>query len=348
MRRRATGPMLLLAIAILLGSVAGCGDGADQPSDGGGREFTLALDFFVNADHAGIYEGIERGNFADAGLDVEPRVPTDVSAPIKQVATGRADLAISYEPELMLARDAGLDVVAVAALVHDPLTSLISLPEAGIDDPGDLEDKRVVTAGIPYQTAFLETILRDAGVDPDSVEQTAVGLDLLKPVLSGSADAMLGGFSNVEGVELAERGAEPRVVPVDELGIPPYDELVLVASAEAPREDPESIRAFLAALERGTLAARDDPQEAADAIIGASEGLDPELTRAEVDATIPALLAPEGKPFGYMDPKGWESFARFLEAQGQIDEAEPAREMLTNELLPGGGGTDRGGGSNGG
>ena len=322
----------LLVVASL---VAGCGNDPGESTDGhGGREFSLALDFFVNADHAGIYEGIERGDFAAAGLEVEPRVPTDVSAPIKQVAAGRADLAISYEPELMLARDSGLDVVAVAALVHDPLTSLISLPEAGIEDPADLAGKRVVTAGIPYQTAFLETILRDAGVDPGLVEQTDVGLDLLRPVLSGSADAMLGGFSNVEGVELAERGADPRVVPVDELGIPPYDELVLVASADSVREDPEPIRSFLAALERGTLAARDDPQEATDAIIAASQGLDPDLTRAEVDATIPALLAPRGEPFGHMDPRAWESFARFLADQDQIDGAEPAGRMLTNDLLP--------------
>ena len=64
------------------------------------------------------------------GLDVRPQVPSDPSAPIKQVAAGRVDLAISYEPEVMLARDQGLDVVAVGALVDGPLTSLISLPEA--------------------------------------------------------------------------------------------------------------------------------------------------------------------------------------------------------------------------
>ena len=92
---------------------------------------TLALDFYVNPDHAGIYTALERGYFDDAGLDVEPQVPSDPSAPIRQVAAGRADLAISYEPEVLLAQDQGLPVIAVAAIVHRPLTSLISLPEAG-------------------------------------------------------------------------------------------------------------------------------------------------------------------------------------------------------------------------
>ena len=103
-------------------------------------------------------------------------------------------------------------------------------------------------------------------------------------MLSGRADAMLGGFLNVEGVDLAERGADPRVVPVDELGIPTYDELVLVADSDRVAEDPEAIRLFIAALERGTRAAVRDPAAATDAILAAGDGLDPELTRAEIDA----------------------------------------------------------------
>ncbi len=120
----------------------------------------------------------------------------------------------------------------------------------------------MVTAGIPYQAVYLDTILRDAGVDPAEVEQVDVGLNLLQPVIAGRADAMLGGFLNVEGVDLAERGLDPRVVPVDELGIPTYDELVLVADADRLREDPAEIEAFIAALERGTEAATEDPAAA--------------------------------------------------------------------------------------
>ena len=97
-------------------------------------------------------------------------------------------------------------------------------------------------------------------------------------MLSGRADAMLGGFRNIEGVDLAERGEDPRVVPVDELGIPTYDELVLVASRERLAEDPEAIRLFIAALERGTAAAVADPEAATEAVLDAGDGLDPELT----------------------------------------------------------------------
>lgn len=326
-------PLAALAAVAFLG--AGCGE-KEELDAGEPERFDLALDFFVNPDHAGIYQALESGYFDDAGLDVRPRVPSDPSAPIKQVAAGQVDLAISYEPEVMLARDQGLDVAAVAALVHGPLTSLISLPEGGIGKPADLEGKTIVTAGIPYQTAYLETILRDAGVSPDDVDQVDVGLNLQAPLIAGRAQAMLGGFLNVEGVDLAERGLDPRVVPVDELGIPTYDELVLVVDAERLQEDPKEIEVFIDALERGTEAASEDPAAATAALVAADDALDPKLTRAQVDETLPYLVPRKGQPFGYMDPARWETFAAFLADQGQIDTRPVITDVQTNELLPGG------------
>jgi putative hydroxymethylpyrimidine transport system substrate-binding protein len=322
----AAGAAILAAVAL-----AACGD---DGGGGGGEQFDVALDFYVNPDHAGIYTALDSGYFADAGLDVRPQVPSDPSAPIKQVAAGRVDLAISYEPEVILARDQGLDVVAVAALVNGPLTSLISLPDAKIEGAEDLAGKTVVTAGIPYQAAYLETILDRAGVDPDSVEQVDVGFNLMQPVISGRADAMFGGFLNVEGVDLAERGLDPRVVPVDRLGVPTYDELVLVADADRLAEDPEPIREFIAALERGTDAAARDPQAATDAVLGAGEGLEPELTRAEVDKTLPRLVPPGDMPYGWMDPDRWQRFADYLYEANQVDARPAAADLLTNDLLP--------------
>lgn len=330
---RRTRASIASAVAVAALALAACGE-KEEGTAAGAERFDLALDFYVNPDHAGIYRGLEAGYFEDAGLDVQPRVPSDPSAPIKQVAAGQVDLAISYEPEVMLARDQGLDVVAVAALVDEPLTSLISLPEGGVRDPADLAGKTVVTAGIPYQAVYLDAILRDSGVDPADVEQVDVGLNLLQPVLAGRADAMLGGFRNIEGVDLAERGLDPRVEPVDELGIPTYDELVLVADADRLREDPGAIEAFIAALERGTEAAAADPDAATEALLDAESALDPELTRAQVEATLPLLRASKGDPFGWMEPGEWEEFAAFLADKGQIEVRPEIDEVLTNDLLP--------------
>ena len=86
------------------------------------------LDFFPNADHAPLYAAISHGDFRAAGLDVVPETPADPSEPLKLLAAGRVDMAISYEPEVLLARDRGLNLVAIGALVQRPLTSIIALP----------------------------------------------------------------------------------------------------------------------------------------------------------------------------------------------------------------------------
>ena len=168
----------------------------------------MMLDYFPNADHAGLYAAKEAGLYAKAGLDVKIQPPPDPSAPLKLLRAGRADLAISYEPELLLARDAGRgEPRRVGALVQTPLTSLIALPAAACKTPKDLAGKRVGTSGIPYQSAYLKTILEKAGVDPSTVKETNVGFNLVPAMLSKKADAALGAFWNFEGVDLQRRGA---------------------------------------------------------------------------------------------------------------------------------------------
>src|SRR5262249_51252377 len=215
------------------------------------QSFSLDLDWYVNPDHAGIYSALAQGYFKQAGLDVKPQVPSDPSAPIKEVAAVRAELAVSYEPEVLLAADKGLDIEAVAALVDQPLTSLISLPKAGIASAAALSGKTVGTAGIPYQSDYLQTIEQTAGVPPSADKEVSVGLNLLPALIGGKVDAILGGFRNIEGVDLQQRGLNPRIVPVDQLGVPTYDELVLVARRSTVAHHPEAIRRFISALSRG-------------------------------------------------------------------------------------------------
>jgi len=256
--------------------------------------------------------------------------PTDPAAPIKEVAAGRTDLAISYEPELLLAREQGLDVKAVGALVDRPLTSLIWLKKSGVKGVADLRGKTIATAGIPYQDAYLKTILARAKLTPDDVKTVNVGYGLLPALVGGKAQAMLGGFSNVEGVDLRLRGKDPVVIPVDKLGVPTYDELVLAARRDRLEEDPQAIRLFLGALARGTAAAIKSPDATTEALLAANKDLDPKLTRAEVDATLP-LLTERGE----MDPAEWSDFIVWMQ-ENQLIAGRPATdEVLSDEYLAG-------------
>ena len=270
------------------------------------------------------------GYFREAGLDVSIHTPADPAAPIKLLAAGQTDLAISYEPEVMLAREQGLNVVAVGAVVDRPLTSLIWLEKSGIKGVAGLRGKTIATAGIPYQDAYLKTILARAKLTPSDVKAVNVGYGLLPALVGGRAQAMLGGFSNVEGVDLRLRGEHPVVTPVDKLGVPTYDELVLVARRERLEEDPQAIRLFLGALARGTAAAIENPGATTKALLEANPNLDPKLTRAEVAATLP-LLSKKGT----MNPAEWKAFIAWMRENKLISGNPTTAEVLSNEYLAG-------------
>ena len=330
---RPAAALVLLAALLLVA----CGEKEDVLEPTGSKRVELMLDYFPNADHAGVYAAQAGGHFEQAGLAVEIRQPPDPAAPIKQVAAGRVDLAISYEPEVFRARDQGLRVISVGAIVQKPLTSIMSLPEAKIRAPADLKGKTVGTAGIDYQSAYLRTILLEAGVQPDTVSERNVGFSLTPALLTGRVDATLGAFWNYEGTELRLRGKRPRIIRMEDAGVPTYNELVLVANEDALERADDKIRAFIGALSRGTADLRTDPDEAIEGLLRANPDLDPELQRAVVEVTLPLFFAPRGKPFGWQSPPQWDAFSAWMKENRLLERApEPAR-AYTNELLPGAG-----------
>jgi putative hydroxymethylpyrimidine transport system substrate-binding protein len=325
-----------LACAAAL-AVAGCGEKQDVLEPSGSKHVELMLDYFPNADHAGIYAAQAGGDFAQAGLDVAIRQPPDPAAPIKQVAAGRVDLAISYEPEVLRARDQGLKVVSVAALVQKPLTSIISLPKAKIAKPADLKGTTIGTAGIDYQEAYLKTILADAAVNPSTVKVRNVGFGFSPALITGKIDAALGAYWNYEGVDLRLRGKRPRIIRIEEAGVPTYNELVLVANADALKRDSDKIRAFIGAISRGTRDLRRDPSSAIEGLLKANPDLDPRLQRASVRVTLPLFFPPEGKPFGWQDPSQWDAFSAWMKENQLLENPPDPRSSFDNGLLPGAG-----------
>ena len=334
-RSRIAAVALAVALLALAVGLAACGEKSEEVTPAA-EPLSLTLDFYPNPDHAGIYMAQKLGYFEEAGLDVTIHTPADPAAPVKLLAAGRTDLAISYEPEVLLARDQGVDVVSVAALVNTPLTSLIWLKKSGVKGVADLRGKTIATAGIPYQDAYLKTILARAKLTPSDVKTVNVGYGLLPAIVGGRAQAMLGGFRNVEGVDLRLRGKGPVVTPVDELGVPTYDELVIAARGKRLEEDPEPVQLFLAALERGTAAAAADPVATTKALLEANPDLDPKLTRAEVAATLPLLDRRDGvHPYGYMSPAAWSAFAGWMRDNDLVASLITSAEALSDAYLPG-------------
>jgi putative hydroxymethylpyrimidine transport system substrate-binding protein len=332
---RSLGLLLLLACLLAL---AACGSKQDALSAPATKPFTVMLDFFPNADHAALYSAIANGDFKAVGLDVRPQTPSDPSTPLKLLAAGRVDMAISYEPELLLARDQGLKLVSIGALVQRPLTSIIALPGARVRKVADLAGKRVGTAGIGYQAAELHTALEASGVSPSAVREANVGFNLVPAMLSGKVAATLGGFWNYEALQLQQMRKRPVVIPVDRAGVPSYDELVLVVREGEAGTRGQDLRAFLQALTRGEQQARSNPQAAAELIVKANPSAQAKLQLASIEATLPATLPTvHAKPYGWQDPSAWAAFSHWMFLHKLIH-SDPNRAGLppfTNEFVPG-------------
>jgi putative hydroxymethylpyrimidine transport system substrate-binding protein len=328
--------LALLGIACAL-SVSACGSKQDVTSAPAVKPFTVMLDWFPNADHAPLYAAIANGDFRAAGLDVHPAAPPETAEPLKLLAAGKIDMAISYEPELLLARDQGLKLVSIGALVQRPLTSIIALPGQHVRKVSDLAGKRVGTAGLPYQTAELRTALQAAGVSPGAAQEVNVGFNLVPAMLSGKVAATLGGFWNYEAIQLRLLHRHPLVIPVDRAGVPPYDELVLVVREDEARSRGQDLRAFMQALSRGERAVRANAQAAAALVVKANPSLEPKLQLESIRQTLGAATSAKASyPYGWQEPSAWASFGAWMLSRGLLQHNPNAGlPPFTNEFLPG-------------
>ncbi len=336
------GPLAALALPLATCAIAlsACGEKKDAIAAKATKPFTVMLDFFPNADHAPLYAAMAHGDFRDAGLEVKPQTPANPAQPLQLLAAGRVDMAISYEPELLLARDRGLRLVSIGALVQRPLTSIIALPGSRVSKVADLKGRKVGTAGIPYQAAELKTALQSAGVDPKSVQEVNVGFNLVPAMLSGKVAATLGGFWNYEALQLEELHRHPLTIPVNQAGVPNYDELVLVVREVQARRQGQDLRAFMQALSRGEREVATDPAAAAKLVLAVNPSLEPRLQVTSIQRTLPAMTpgpAHPGKPYGWQDPAQWAAFGSWMLAHGLVSHDPNATGLppFTNEFLPG-------------
>ena len=268
-------------------------------------KITLVLDWYINPDHAPIAVAEQIGAFKEAGLDVTLVPPSDPALPPRLVAAGQADLAITYQQQLYYFAQDKLPLVRVGTLVNTPLDTIITLDKR-IKTPADLKGKRVGYSVGGTEGATLDTIARDVNIDPKSIKTVNVNFQLTSALMAGQVDAILGGYRNIEAVELALQGKEPVVMNVEDYGIPAYDELVIVANraeARAPK-----IKKFLAALQKGVAYLRAHPQESWQAFAKAHPELNTELNKQAWFKTAPLFAADPAA----LDRGRYDAYGRFL------------------------------------
>ena len=258
----------------------------------------VALDWFPNPDHVALYYALDNGMFDEQALTVEFETPSDVTAGLKLVATNEFDLSIFYQGDMFFAAQEDLPVIAVGSLVPTPLNVLMSLADSKVQGPDTIKGATIGVAGLPFDDAILNTMRKQQGLAEGDVKSVNVGFDLVPALLTKQADAVIGAYFNIEGVHIeSETGQPPTVTKLEDLGVPHYDELIVVANRDRLTEDAayaDAVSRFLAAMVTATEAAQADEAGSIE-IMKANTEYTPEEIEGMVPDTLPLLDLPEGR-----------------------------------------------------
>ncbi len=301
----------LLAFAALILTL-----GAAAPA-GAGEKFTVLLDWFVNPDHATLVVAKEKGYFAEEGLDVELIAPADPNDAPKLVAAGKADIGISYQPQLQIHVAAGLPLMRIATIVATPLNSLVVLADGPIKSIADLKGKKVGFSVGGFEDAMLGAMLARHGLTMADVELVNVNFSLSPSLISGQVDAVIGAFRKFELNQMDIIGRPGRAFYVEAEGVPAYDELIAVAHKS--RRGEAKLRGFAMALERAVQYLINYPEPSWRLVIKAYPDLNDELNRRAWRDTLPRYaLRPAA-----LDAGRYNRFAVFLKRHGLIETMPP-------------------------
>ena len=324
---------LALGIAGALLASAACSD------EGSEDRVRVQLDWTPNTNHIGIYIGLANGWYEEAGIDVDVLPYADVN-PDVIVANGNADVGISFPPNLIFSRAAGLDLVSVAAVLQRNVTELAVLESSDILRPRDLDGKTYAGFGLPFEEPHIATVIRADG-GQGSFRSVTLSTAAYEALYAGRAD-----FSEIyttwEGIEAQLRGVRLRTFRYDSYGVPDFPGVLLVASREATEERADILQRFLEVTRRGYELAAAQPQEAARIFlkyVGDETFPEPDMVRRSADLIAQSLLAADGR-WGRQDPQQWTTYANWLVGQGVVTDDEgkvvtamPPDDLYTNQFL---------------
>ncbi len=289
----------------------------------------IMLDFQLNANHLPLVVAQERGLFEAAGLDVELLVPTSASDPAKLAAAGVVEVSLTPQINYMIARDAGLPVLAIGALIGEPLGGLLAVEGRGISTVADLADRTIGYSLEPLEPILWQTMLDAAGVDPSTVDLVHVGMNTIAALLTGQVDA-IGAFRNVEVFHLESYGFAPVFLPQEAYGVPWTMEVLFIAGARAIEERPEDLARFFAAVGEAMAWIAASPGEAEALFFEAYPELDTGVEHRSLVATLPLLAG----DMGLGEEESWDVLQGYLMDNGLIEAGVDDGSWFSARFLP--------------
>ena len=285
------------------------------------QKLTLMLDWFPNVDHLPIYVARQQGYFSERGLEIKILSPSDTSDALKLAASGSVDIAISYQPQTIIAASEGLDIIAVGRLIEHPLTTLLFLKGKGINKPLDLEGKK-----IGYTVPGLMDVLLKAFAKINGIKNYTpinVGFTIVPSLVAGKVDAIMGPFKTYETVEMQHRGYQAGYFELEQWGIPDYDELIFVCGAKVLKEKEKLIKIFSMAVDRGIVYSRANPEKALEKYFKAVPEADRKTETEAFKLTLPYFSQNQKH-----DIRRWQRFADFSLKHGLVDRPVDVKAII--------------------
>lgn len=322
-------PVALLALlALLLPLLAACGGSDDEDP----QAWKIGLSYIPNIQFAPFYVALEKGYYTEAGLDVTIRNHSQDL--FGALVSGDEDMIFAAGDEMLQARANDIPIVYVAEVFTQYPVALVAPADSDIQSPADLAGHSV---GIPGEYGAnwigLLALLSSSGLTRDDVEIKSVGFTQVAALLAGDVDAIIG-YANNEPIQLAKAGMEVRTFPVADQQ--PLISNGLGALQKTLDDNPDAVRAAIAATLRGVQYTIDNPEEALEISKKYVDGLDDPANAAAalevLRATLPMWQA-TGKP-GSVDETAWASMAAFLQEQGLLAKPIEVKGSFSNAFLP--------------
>ena len=326
------------AVAMLL---AGCSANNNNSSGNGSasgkddlKELTVVLDWYPNALHAFLYQAEQAGYFAEEGLTVKLQSPAGTNDAISMVAAGQADIGLYYQQDIIQSRaDQNIPVKSIGAVVQSPLNIVLSLKDKNITEPKDLVGKTIGYAGTELSEALIHSIMKNSGASADDVEMIDVGFELMASMTTGQVDATIGCLVNHEVPQMEKEGFEVNYFFPDDFGVPQYYEGVFLANDTMIKNEPEVLKGFLRACEKGFEDFKNSPDEVLNVLLEnqdeANFPLDPDVEKQSVETLLP-LMETESAKFLSQTEQCWQENIDWLYDEGIISEKPDVSDVMVN------------------
>jgi ABC-type nitrate/sulfonate/bicarbonate transport system substrate-binding protein len=315
--------MGIVLLVFFLGSCGGRKSGAGQ--------IRVVLDWTPNTNHTGLYAALEKGYFAEEGLEVEILQPPEDGA-LVLLAAGNAEFAVDFQESLGPALAQGLPVQAVAAIINHNTSGIMSLASSGIRRPRDLAGKRFASWETPLVTAVIRDIVEGDGGDFRKVRMIPNSATDAFSALETDVDAIWIYYA-WDGIAAEIRNLDigyldfGKINPVFDFYTP-----VLVTNTGYAAANPEEAGKFLKALGRGYTFAMENPAEAAGILLKHAPELDPALVIRSQEYLVSQYQA-DSPRWGEIDGERWARFYAWMFERGILDK-DIRNQGFTNEYLP--------------